>query len=224
MIMKRMIITAIALAFSIVSYGQADWSKAFMAGKQRRADIFTHLDARPGSVIFAGGSIMEDCEWKELFENDEIINRGIDGDTLEEFIARLPEITRHDASKIFIEIGSSDLNGKSPEEVLAAMEDILKTLRKDSPKSKIHVLSVLPSRKAAPNPFGPTVEPVGNETIKAYNKNLRKLCRKNRATFIDIFDEFTGPDGTLDERLGSSNTKLSVDGYARLKSCLQKYL
>ena len=167
---------------------------------------------------------MEDCEWKELFENDDIINRGIDGDTLEEFIARLPEITRHDASKIFIEIGSSDLNGKSPEEVLAAMEDILKILRKDSPKSKIHVLSVLPSRKAAPNPFGPTVEPVGNETIKAYNKNLRKLCRKNRATFIDIFDEFTGPDGTLDERLGSSNTKLSVDGYARLKSCLQKYM
>lgn len=72
------------------------------------------LPAHSGGIIFVGDSITDDCEWEELIDNPDILNRGIDVDTLEEFIARLPEITRHDASKIFIEIGSSDLNGKSP--------------------------------------------------------------------------------------------------------------
>ncbi|MDY6378867.1 MAG: hypothetical protein SPL17_09320, partial [Bacteroidales bacterium] len=46
--------------------------------------------------------------WKEIFNDARIYNRGIDGASVEEFIAQVPELSRHDAEKIFIEIGSDE--------------------------------------------------------------------------------------------------------------------
>ena len=83
-------------------------SKAVLAGKVRRAMVFQIMPAHKQSILFAGGAIMEDCEWKEIFNDARIYNRGIDGASVEEFIAQVPELSRHDAEKIFIEIGSDE--------------------------------------------------------------------------------------------------------------------
>ncbi|MEM7556756.1 MAG: G-D-S-L family lipolytic protein, partial [Cyanobacteria bacterium P01_A01_bin.84] len=43
-------------------------------------------------IIFLGDSITDEGEWNELFNNNDIKNRGISGDTIERILYRLEKI------------------------------------------------------------------------------------------------------------------------------------
>lgn len=218
------VIAAFALQ-TVPSYSQTGikFSKAFQAGKQRRADIFGIMPAHPGAILFAGGSIIEDCEWKELFSNDNIYNRGIDGLTIDEFTSMKDELTRHDAKAVFIEIGSCDLAFQSAEEVSSKVMEVVDAIRKASRKTKVYLFSVLPpAEKPAPGPTGGISVPA--DTVKAYNALLRQKAKSHKAVYIDLYDSFKGENEYLNPEYGVSNTKLTVEGYVRLGQCLARYV
>jgi|GEM_PF-1309131 len=200
--------------------GTTQFEKAFGAGKIRRQQVFSIMDTKPRAIIFAGGSIMEDCEWKELFCNDLIINRGIDGETISELVARLPEMTRHNPRKVFIEPEM----GETMEESLEGIRTSIRAFRKSGRRrTKVYVLSALPTREGfAATAMGGTAP--DNATVKEYNARLRKLCRRNRARYIDLYDTFLAEDGEFDTTLGTASFKLSVEGYSRLGNRLKRFV
>ena len=220
---KTISIIAAVLASSVLVSaqpgGMMDFSKAFQAGKDRRADIFGIMDPKPGCIIFAGGSIMEDCEWKELFGNTDIINRGIDGSTVQELVDRIPELVRHSPSKVFIEIGSSDLGSSNPADVLSGTAKVSDAMLESG--AKVYIFSVLPPSNGGGMMGGAPVSP---ETVKAYNRDLKAYCESSGATFLDMYSAFEGADGRMNPKYGTSNTKLSVAGYSRLRECLENYV
>ena len=223
--MKRTIST-IAVLISLSSIlcaqpgGRADWTKAAQAGRDRRADVFSIMEPKPGSILFAGGSIMEDCEWKELFANDQIFNRGIDGGTVQELVDRIPELLRHSPSKVFIEIGSSELSSLGPDAVLEGTAKVVDALLDKG--NEVYVFSVLPPGAGEGGMMGGA--PVPPETIKSYNRSLKSYCDRAGAIFLDMYDAFEGPDGRIDPKYGNSNTKLSVAGYSRLREFLEPFV
>ncbi len=184
-------------------------SKAVLAGKVRRAMIFQIMPAHKGSILFAGGSIMEDCEWKEIFNDSRIYNRGIDGASVEEFIAQVPELSRHDAEKIFIEIGSDEAVSE-PGNGLEGTRKAVLALKAASPETSLYLLGVLPGEN--------------ERAIKEYNVGLAEICREAGAIFIDLYDSFTLADGSLNPKYGRDNRKLSAEGYSHLADSLRKYL
>ncbi len=222
--MKRIIssiagIMAVSMLLSAQPGARMDFSKAFQAGKDRRADIFRTMEPKTGSILFAGGSIMEDCEWKELFANEDILNRGIDGSTVQELVDRIPELLRHKPSKAFIEIGSSDLATLGADAVLEGTSKVADALL--GAGAQVYVFSVLPPGAGGGMMGG---SPVSPETVKAYNRSLKSYCDRSGATFLDMYEAFEGSDGKINPKYGNSNTKLSVAGYSRLREFLEPYV
>lgn len=63
-------------------------------------------------IIFLGDSIIDFCNWHELFGKYNIKNRGISGDIINGVIDRLEEIVETKPKKIFLMIGTNDLGKK----------------------------------------------------------------------------------------------------------------
>ena len=53
------------------------WTQAMNSHYSRRVSHFNNLPVKKGAIIFIGDSITEQCNWSELFDNPEILNRGI---------------------------------------------------------------------------------------------------------------------------------------------------
>lgn len=192
-----------------------DFSKAFEAGKVRRAQVFEIMPARPGCIEFAGGSIMEDCEWKELLADDRIINRGIDGDTVEGLKARLPELLRHDPSAVFLEIGSSELGTLTAEEAVGGIGEIVSAFRKNDPSVEIYLFSSLPPSSGSD---------VTKEAVLDYNARLKGLCEQEGLVYIDLYSVFVSSDGYLPAEYGRSSVKLAPCAYALVGKTLTNYI
>jgi lysophospholipase L1-like esterase len=226
---KIIVIIAFVLCQLSVSAQPApgmDFSKAFKAGMDRRAGIFEIMPARTnGCIEFAGGSIMEDCEWSELFKNPKIINRGIDGNTTVDVLSRMNELTRHKPAKVFLEIGTSDLGNGVPADTIAGnIGKIVQLFLKANPKTELYILSILPAAPAGPNPM-PGMGKFKKEDILALNNLLKSFCVKNKITYIDLFSSFVADDGvTLNTKFGNSNSKLSGSGYLFLKDIITTYV
>ena len=184
-------------------------SKAVLAGKVRRAMVFQIMPAHKQSILFAGGAIMEDCEWKEIFNDARIYNRGIDGASVEEFIAQVPELSRHDAEKIFIEIGSDEAV-TDPGNGLECTRKAVLALKAACPQTSLYLLGILPGENEG--------------AIKEYNASLSEICNEAGIIFIDLYDSFALADGSLNPKYGRNNRKLSAEGYSHLADSLRKYL
>ena len=97
----RIIITILFVQiFAISSYSQ-QYSEHY---NERKALFETTVDTE-NEIIFLGNSITEGGDWKVLFPNQNVINRGISGDTTDGILFRLDEITSSKPKKIFILIG-----------------------------------------------------------------------------------------------------------------------
>lgn len=207
------------------NFERMDFSKAFVAGMERRADIFRVMATNNGCIEFAGGSIMEDCEWKELFDNPRIINRGIDGNTTVDVLNRTEELTRHKPSKVFLEIGAKDLdNGVGMDTIIDNINRITRSFLAENSDTKIYIFSVLPAGKAAPGVM-PGLPAATNDDVVAFNARLESFCKENRLTYLDLYPNFLNEDKTgLDVSLGISNSRLSVSGYGLLKDLLSDHV
>jgi len=61
-------------------------------------------------IVFLGNSITHYGEWAEIFDNDNIKNRGISGDSAEGVYERLDPIVKGKPKKIFLLIGVNNLS------------------------------------------------------------------------------------------------------------------
>ena len=59
------------------------WDHAMKTHYDQRVSLFNTMKIKDGSVIMLGNSITASCNWSELFGVDNVINRGIGGDTTE---------------------------------------------------------------------------------------------------------------------------------------------
>lgn len=192
-----------------------DFSKAFEAGKIRRCQVFGIMPVNSGCIEFVGGSIMEDCEWKELLADDRIINRGIDGETVGELKSRLAGLLRHKPSSVFLEIGSGELGSVKAEEIVAEIEEIVEAFRMNDPEVRIYLMSSLP----------PAYEDqMMLESVRDYNERLEGISDGDDVIYVDLYSAFADKDGLLPAECGRSNVKLSPEGYAVLGTVLKKYI
>lgn len=228
--MKKFIVPIVIIIFNLSvsaqQFGGMDFSKAFEAGMERRADMFEVMATRTNECIeFVGGSIMEDCEWSEIFDNPKIINRGISGNTSVDILNRIDELIRHKPSKVFLETGTSDLsNGIGIDTIVNNISKITQFFHRENPDTRFYIFSILPSVPAGSGPI-PGMKNVSNDDILALNIQLKSFCKKNKFTYIDLYPYFLGEDKTsLDTSLGNSNSRLSVSGYGLLKELIAEYV
>ncbi len=211
---RKIIITALA---ALMGFGL----NAQTMPQGTRYDV---LPVHRGGIIFAGDSITDDCEWNELFGRDDILNRGIDGNTSSTVLSRVNELTRHRPDKLFLAIGTNDLPRTPLSQVMDNISKIVETFRKESPETKIYIQSVLP---VGPRPMfmdmGNSDEK--NRLIVELNALYKDFCAKNGCTYIDNHSHFLASDGVnLNPELGCDDLHLMGKGYLVWKKNIEKYV
>ena len=194
-------------------------------GYATRNSIFKIMPKTKNSVVFLGDSIIEGCDWSELFGDSHILNRGIGGDTTSGALLRLNDIIRRAPEKIFILLGGNDLynnhsrnTASDIKKITLQYEEIIKKIREKRPDTKIFILSVTPV-----NHHWKYVT-VTDAEIRLLNTSLEKLAMKYHVTYIDLYTELKSADNQLNMEYTDDGLHLNGKGYLVCKQVLQKYI
>lgn len=181
-----------------------------------RLDMFNTLPMEKQSIVFLGDSHTERCEWAELFQNSDIINRGIDGDTTEGLFSRVHNITILKPNKIFIMIGVNDILAHTPSvTTIENYRQVIEAISWESPNTKIYLQSVLP--------ISESINKEANADIVAFNNEIQKLAQTYNVTYINLYDKFYTRDG-LNEALNYDGLHLNGKGYLLWRELITNYI
>ena len=159
-----------------------------------------------------GDSITRGIEWTDLFPGVRIVNRGIDGDTTADILARIEPLKAARAQKVFLMIGVNDLGqGIDPAAIAARYRKILDALK--APGTQIYVQSVL---------F--VADRLGlNQKIKALNAELKSFCENGDCIFVDL-NASLAPDGFLPDAVSGDGLHLNARGYAMWRDHISRFV
>ena len=170
----------------------------------QRATLFEELPVTSKDIIFLGNSITNGGEWAELLNNKHVKNRGISGDVCMGVYDRLDAILKGKPAKIFLLIGINDVSRGTPADTIVnRIGKIVKKIKKNSPKTKLYLQSILPVTDH--------YKMFGNHTrhwqmVKGINEKLVGLAESEKVTYIDLYSHF------VDSVTGKMNVQYSNDG------------
>ena len=170
----------------------------------QRATLFEELPVTSKDIIFLGNSITNGGEWAELLNNKHVKNRGISGDVCMGVYDRLDAILKGNPAKIFLLIGINDVSRGTPADTIVnRIGKIVKKIKKNSPKTKLYLQSILPVTDH--------YKMFGNHTrhwqmVKGINEKLVGLAESEKVTYIDLYSHF------VDSVTGKMNVQYSNDG------------
>ena len=197
--MKRIGLIFILLGMICVGYAQK-----YSTFYYQRATLFEELPVTSKDIIFLGNSITNGGEWAELLNNKHVKNRGISGDVCMGGYDRLDAILKGKPAKIFLLIGINDVSRGTPADTIVnRIGKIVKKIKKNSPKTKLYLQSILPVTDH--------YKMFGNHTrhwqmVKGINEKLVGLAESEKVTYIDLYSHF------VDSVTGKMNVQYSNDG------------
>lgn len=189
----------------------------------QRATLFEELPVSSKDIIFLGNSITNGGEWCELFDNKHVKNRGISGDICMGVYNRLDAILKGKPAKIFLLIGINDVSrGTSADTIVSGIGRIAQKIRKDSPKTKLYLQSVLPVTDHY-KMFGSHTSRW--QMVKEINERLMVLAEKEQLVYIDVYSHFVDPaTGKMNVEYSNDGLHLLGKGYIKWAEILKPYV
>lgn len=189
----------------------------------QRATLFEVLPTSKSDIIFLGNSITNGGEWAELLRNPHAKNRGISGDTTQGVLDRLSTITKGKPSKIFLLIGTNDLSrGKSVDEVAKNVAKIVERVKRESPATKLYVLSVFPVNPKFNKFLGHMNR---QKDIAALNAKIKAIAARHGVKYIDVYKSLVIPStDVMNPEYTNDGLHLLGKGYLKWVDVLKPYL
>ncbi|MCP9611849.1 GDSL-type esterase/lipase family protein [Coprobacter tertius] len=177
------ILLGCVLAFPLIAQG-----RKYSTFYQQRVTLFEALPITADDIVFIGNSIINGCEWSELFDNKRIKNRGISGDVCLGVYDRLMPVLKGKPSKIFILIGTNDLSkGVSSDTIVYRIGMIVGKIKEESPSTVIYLQSILPVNDC----YGMFKDHTAHwKDVKLINDRLKQLTEKEGIRYIDLYSFF----------------------------------
>ena len=189
---------------------------------EQRASHFRSLASKKKCIVFLGDSLSDGAEWSELLSRQDILNRGISGDTSTGVLDRLDEVVRHQPKKIFLLIGINDIaRDISPEQICHNIFSILKRIKKDSPATQVYVQSLLPVNDRY-NKFSSIIK--NASLIPLVNKELEANAQQYHYTYIDLNTRMVNSFGKLKDEFTNDGVHLLQGGYKHWAEIIKPYL
>lgn len=156
-------------------------------------------------ILFIGHSLIEFFDWQKRFPAHSVVNLGVAGEMVEGLLRRIRSITGKHSSADLIFL-MSGLNDVAMEELgfLGSYREVIVRLKTAYPDVRIYINSLLPT----------AVDFIDNTSIWDVNDSLKKLSAESGAAYLDIYHDFTHPDGSvIREYLLADGVHLSDQGY-----------
>jgi len=149
-----------------------------------------------------GDSITEDGSWNELLERDDIMNRGMAGDTSSGVLNRVDRL-EDNIEKAFVMVGINDLIwNRSVNHVFNNYIQILDRLRTKGITPIVQ--STLYTGRESAGRY--------NGHVKTLNDKLKRYCEKENIKFIDLNDILSSY-GQLDDQYTIDGVHLEARAY-----------
>ena len=204
---------------------------------QRRSYQDLNKVALKGQILFTGSSLMEQFPINEIAMSmgvDKIIyNRGIGGTTTDEFLEHIDTVLLDLApSKVFINIGTNDINERSDGEywqdhLLRNYEKILAILKEQLPKTEVYMMAyypVNPDIPDAPEQTKYAFKTRTNAAIDATNAKLAVLAENTGCHFIDCNAGLRDEDGNQKAEFSKEGLHMYPAAYLEVFKALRPYL
>ena len=186
-----------------------------------RVSMFNTLPLPEDAIVMLGNSLTNNCWWEEWTENNQVINYGINGDTVEGVLMRLDSLIAAHPKKVFLLISTNnfinDANA-TPEQVWETYRKILICLRTKTPETELYVISTLPQHPMSPYHEG------RNPKAVEINKRLVEYASIYGYTYLDLAAELTDVDGNLDAAYTVDGIHLLPNAYRIWNKMIQPYL
>ncbi|MBY0526293.1 MAG: hypothetical protein K2R98_23065 [Gemmataceae bacterium] len=170
------------------------------------------LAARKPEVLFIGDSITQGWNgipgkdiWQERFAPLKAYNIGNSGDRTQFVLWRI--VNGEFACKpkaAVVMIGTNNQWYDPAEDIPEGVAEVVRAIRKESPNTRVLLMSILPRGNKLPNP--------NNDKSIAVNRAIAKLADGKSVWFIDIYDKYL-KDGQLNKDLFHDDTHLTAKGY-----------
>ena len=179
------------------------------------------------NFVFLGDSITDWYPIEELYEDMPIVNSGKAGYKTQDILEEMDELVyQYNPTKVVILIGTNDLNNDVPEDkMLENIKKIIKDIKKNRKKAKLYVQSIYPINNS--NNVTINKDTVGvrtNETIQRVNKQIKKICKQQNVTYIDMYSELVDNEGNLMLKYTKDGLHISELGYLKITRILLSYL
>lgn len=167
------------------------------------------------NVVLLGDSITEGFDVGKYFPGRRVLNRGIGADVIGNdlpetdnrgVLKRLNESVYHcSPTDVFLLIGVNDLgSGRTPEVMEKGYRDILAQIKKETPRVRVHVQSVLPTRdKYAKH----------NANVVDFNGRIKKLAEEFGYDYIDLHALMIDDKGELKADFTNDGLHLNEAAY-----------
>ena len=175
----------------------------------------------PCDALFYGDSITAGNNFDELFPDLTVVDKGINGATIEDLTRRVPEVSTHSPAKIFVMAGGNNLESNDPEHIAHCLElyrGLLDALREACPDAEIYVESMLPVDKAVAYSWG-----ISNRTIRTYNQGLKDIAEEYGLTYLDIYPAYAVTGG-LNPDYTEDGVHLKDDAFGPWAEIVRPYL
>lgn len=193
--------------------------------------------AKKGQILFVGSSLMEFFpinEIQQTLEKDLIIyNRGIAGFVTTELLASMNEcIFQLEPSKIFIDIGTNDMNTPdyNKENLIKNYDKILTEISGRLPNCEVYLMAYYPLNSKADFP-GVDAEfkknrfkTRTNAVILEANEDVKELAKKHNYKFINVNYGLMDEDGNLKEEFSIEGIHMWPNAYSIILENMKKYL
>ncbi|MDE7414226.1 MAG: GDSL family lipase [Muribaculaceae bacterium] len=188
----------------------------------QKVSLFDTLPIYPKDIVFVGNSITDGGHFNELFEMDNVKNRGIRSDGITGVQKRITQVTKGHPRKIFLLIGINDIAGNHSVATLSKRyEELVDSIRSQSPESQLYLQSVMPVN----NSFKRYKTLYGKEaTIKSFNKEIEKIATRKGAVYIDLWPFLSDSNGRLKREYTNDGLHLKGAGYKAWVKGIEKYV
>jgi lysophospholipase L1-like esterase len=169
------------------------------------------LAARPADVLFLGDSITQAWSgegkevWQKWFAPLKAANIGSSGDCTQHALWRIVNGEFRCQPKVaVVMIGTNNQFYDPADAITEGVTEVVQAIRKESPKTRVLLMSILPRGKKLPNPL--------NDKTIAVNKEIAKLADAKTIWFINIYAKYL-EGGQPRKELFIDDTHLSAKGY-----------
>ena len=178
------------------------------------------------NIVFLGDSITEIYPINKIYGDLPIIKSGVSGYKTEDILKRMDSMVyRYNPTKVILLIGTNDISKDISEENLNKtqknIEKIINGIKKNRKNAKIYIESIYPVNR---NMKLEMVSERTNEAIKQLNKKIKKYCKEENITYINMYDELLDSDGNFDSELTYDGLHPSSLGYAKITRILLPYI
>lgn len=195
---------------------------------ERHQNILRQNRSQAPDIVMIGNSITHfwggepsfrlhygEDSWNKMFKGKQVVNMGYGFDKIENVLWRVyhDELDGYKAKKIFMMLGTNNLNGSSDEEIVKGLKFLIPQIKKRQPEATLYVVGIYPRRNE-------------EDHLKQLNAAIaQSLPQDAHIKYIDVSEALLQKDGKINESLFvGDGLHPNKEGYRKIAKLLTPYV